>query len=152
MDSVRCSPCWKLVVVFSSLVANVVLMSFLISNQITARCNFKVMRIVSEEYSIKKIEERLGCPHRIFYPGEELQVWPHATSNGRCPPIKKCVYLYSTSDANYLVYVDHNGYVDNVLCCKCRMGKAQLDNTVVKDETDHSAHQQHQQHQLKTNH
>jgi hypothetical protein len=99
-----------------SLVANAVLVAYLVREQIAVRDEFRTMRVVAGECSIEKVKENLGAPHRVFAPGEEIKVRSLGMISGRIPKIKESVYLYSTPEKQYLIYVDKDGFVDNVFC------------------------------------
>ena len=52
----------------------------------------------------------------MFAPGEEVKVRTLGIMNGQIPKIKDSAYLYSTPEKRYLIYVDKDGFVDNVFC------------------------------------
>ena len=106
----------KLLMLMVSLVANAVLVAYLVREQIAVRDEFRTMRVVAGECSIEKVKENLGAPHRVFAPGEEIKVRSLGMISGRIPKIKESVYLYSTHEKQYLIYVDKDGFVDNVFC------------------------------------
>ena len=106
----------KLLMLMVSLVANAVLVAYLVREQIAVRDEFRTMRHVAGECSIEKVKENLGAPHRVFAPGEEIKVRSLGMISGRIPKIKESVYLYSTPEKQYLIYVDKDGFVDNVFC------------------------------------
>ena len=106
----------KLLMLMVSLVANAVLVAYLVREQIAVRDEFRMMRVVAGECSIEKVKENLGAPHRVFAPGEEIKVHSLGMISGRIPKIKESVYLYSTPEKQYLIYVDKDGFVDNVFC------------------------------------
>ena len=106
----------KLLMLMVSLVANAVLVAYLVREQIAVRDEFRMMRVVAGECSIEKVKENLGAPHRVFAPGEEIKVRSLGMISGRIPKIKESVYLYSTPEKQYLIYVDKDGFVDNVFC------------------------------------
>ena len=106
----------KLSMLMVSLVANAVLVAYLVREQIAVRDDFRTMRAVAGECSIEKVKENLGAPHRVFAPGEEIKVRSLGMISGRIPKIKESVYLYSTPEKQYLIYVDKDGFVDNVFC------------------------------------
>ena len=106
----------KLSMLMVSLVANAVLVAYLVREQIAVLDEFRTMRVVAGECSIEKVKENLGAPHRVFAPGEEIKVRSLGMISGRIPKIKESVYLYSTPEKQYLIYVDKDGFVDNVFC------------------------------------
>ena len=106
----------KLLMLMVSLVANAVLVAYLVREQIMVRRSFRMMRILAGEYSIEKVKENIGVPHRVFAPGEEVKVRTLGIMNGQIPKIKDSAYLYSTPEKRYLIYVDKDGFVDNVFC------------------------------------
>ena len=106
----------KLLMLMVSLVANAVLVAYLVREQIAVRDEFRTMRVVAGECSIEKVKENLGAPHRVFALGEEIKVRSLGMISGRIPKIKESVYLYSTPEKQYLIYVDKDGFVDNVFC------------------------------------
>ena len=106
----------KLLMLMVSLVANAVLVAYLVREQIAVRDEFRTMRVVAGECSIEQVKENLGAPHRVFAPGEEIKVRSLGMISGRIPKIKESVYLYSTPEKQYLIYVDKDGFVDNVFC------------------------------------
>ena len=106
----------KLLMLMVSLVANAVLVAYLVREQIAVRDDFRTMRAVAGECSIEKVKENLGAPHRVFAPGEEVKVRTLGIMNGQIPKIKDSAYLYSTPEKRYLIYVDKDGFVDNVFC------------------------------------
>ncbi|MBR6588019.1 MAG: hypothetical protein IKK82_11440 [Kiritimatiellae bacterium] len=106
----------KLSMLMVSLVANAVLVAYLVREQIEVRRNFSMMRILAGEYSLEKVKENIGVPHRVFAPGEEIKIHTLGLMNERIPKIKDSAYLYSTPEKRYLIYVDKDGFVDNVFC------------------------------------
>ena len=106
----------KLSMLLTSLVANTVLVVWLVREQIAVRCSFSMMRILAGEYSLEKVKENIGVPHRVFAPGEEIKIHTLGIMSERIPKIKESAYLYSTPEKRYLIYVDKDGFVDNVFC------------------------------------
>ena len=106
----------KLSMLMVSLVANAVLVAYLVREQIEVRRNFSMMRILAGEYSLEKVKENIGVPHRVFAPGEEIKIHTLGLMNERIQKIKDSAYLYSTPEKRYLIYVDKDGFVDNVFC------------------------------------
>ena len=76
---------------------------------------FRTMRIVSSETSIDGIVKRLGPPTKIYRPGEESLIFCDEDGVKQLE-IKKAVYRYSTPEVDYFVYVDDDGFVDNIYC------------------------------------
>ena len=64
----------KLSMLMVSLVANAVLVAYLVREHIAVRRNFSMKRILAGEYSLEKVKENIGVPHRVFAPGEEIKI------------------------------------------------------------------------------
>ena len=106
----------KLSILAVSLLANVVMIACLVRQQISVRRSFGMMRVAAGEYSIGKIQERLGHPVRIFNPDEENLIFPYGRKGVRIPKISHSAWLYCAPELKCLVYVDKAGYVENVIC------------------------------------
>ena len=112
----------KLSLLMASLLANVLLIAYLVKQQISVRRSYRMMRAVAGEYSIEKVKEHLGCPVRIFNQNEENLVSSYGWSGVRIPKITHSAWLYCVPELSYLAYVDKNGYVENVICRKMQRG------------------------------
>ena len=111
IDKKRC--CLLMISLAASLIANVLMLAFLIGDQMSNRRDFKIMRGVAEESSVKRIESRIGPPDCIFISIEEAKAfWPDAG----CLKIERCAYQYSSPTMRCLVCVDKNGCVSKLLC------------------------------------
>lgn len=76
---------------------------------------FKVMRIISSETRMVGIIERLGTPQKVYSVGEADFAFPK-DAPWHSPRIKRSVYQYDTPEIQYFIYVDENGFVDNIRC------------------------------------
>lgn len=103
-----------LVMFFLSLAVNVMLViACWLWNAHDARV-YRTMRIISSETSIAGIVKRLGQPGKIYYAGDECPV-PSVKADPRRFSIKNMVYRYDTPEISYYVYIDEDGFVDNIL-------------------------------------
>lgn len=112
----RYVPILKLSLLVASLLSNVLLIAYLVQRQMSVRRSYRMMRVVAGEYSIEKVKECLGHPVRIFNQNEETLVSLHGWSGVRIPKITHSAWLYCEPELRCLVYVDKDGYINNVIC------------------------------------
>jgi hypothetical protein len=109
-------PILKLSLLVVSLLSNVLLIAYLVQRQISIRRSYRIMRVVAGEHSIAKVKEYLGLPVRIFNQNEETLLSSYYCSSVRMPKITHSAWLYCVNELKWLVYVDKDGYIDNVIC------------------------------------
>ena len=109
-------PILKLSLLVVSLLSNVLLIAYLVQRQISIRRSYRIMRVVAGEHSIAKVKEYLGLPVRIFNQNEETLLSSYYCCSVCMPKITHSAWLYCVNELKWLVYVDKDGYIDNVIC------------------------------------